>query len=88
MRHPLYSGLIVAILATAAAQAAWTSLIGAAFIVCALGMKALLEERFLTAELDPDAYGAYRRRVSMLIPFLPATLELDPIRLPSLQDRA
>jgi hypothetical protein len=29
------------------------------------------EERFLLAELGPDIYGAYCRRVPMLIPFLP-----------------
>jgi protein-S-isoprenylcysteine O-methyltransferase Ste14 len=34
-------------------------------------LKARAEERFLTAELGADAYGAYRRRVPMLVPFLP-----------------
>ena len=73
VRHPIYTGLVVAIVATAVAQATATSLIGAALIVCAFTMKARIEERFLTTELDPDAYGAYRRRVPMLIPFLPVS---------------
>ena len=30
-----------------------------------------MEEGFLTTELGADAYGAYCRRVPMLIPFLP-----------------
>jgi protein-S-isoprenylcysteine O-methyltransferase Ste14 len=71
VRHPIYSGLIVAIVATAAAQATIIALIGAALIVFGLWLKARIEERFLTAELGADAYGAYRRRVPMLVPFLP-----------------
>ncbi len=68
VRHPIYAGLIVAIVATAAAQAIPTGLIGAALIVAGLGLKARAEERFLTAELGTEAYGAYRQRVPMLIP--------------------
>jgi protein-S-isoprenylcysteine O-methyltransferase Ste14 len=70
VRHPIYTGLIVSIFATAAAQATVTGLIGAAVIVAGLWLKARAEERFLTAELDADAYGNYRRRVPMLVPFL------------------
>jgi protein-S-isoprenylcysteine O-methyltransferase Ste14 len=36
-----------------------------------LWLKARTEERFLTAELNADAYAEYRRRVPMLVPFLP-----------------
>lgn len=71
VRHPIYTGLITAIVATAAAQATVTGLIGAALIVFGLWLKARVEEDFLTAELGADAYGAYRRRVPMLVPFLP-----------------
>jgi protein-S-isoprenylcysteine O-methyltransferase Ste14 len=72
VRHPIYTGLIVSILATAAAQATVTGLIGAAVIVIGLWLKARIEERFLTAELSAEAYGSYRRRVPMLVPFIPA----------------
>jgi protein-S-isoprenylcysteine O-methyltransferase Ste14 len=72
VRHPIYTGLIVSILATAAAQATVTGLIGAAAIVAGLYVKARIEERFLTTELGADAYDSYRRRVPMLVPFLPA----------------
>ncbi len=71
VRHPIYTGLIVAIFATAAAQATVTGLIGAALVAIGLWLKARVEERFLTAELGADAYAAYRRRVPMLVPFLP-----------------
>jgi protein-S-isoprenylcysteine O-methyltransferase Ste14 len=72
VRHPIYTGLITAIVATAAAQATVTGLIGAALIAFGLWLKARVEEDFLTAELGADAYGAYRRRVPMLLPFLSA----------------
>ncbi len=71
VRHPIYTGLIVAIVATAATQATVTGLIGAALIAFGLWLKARVEEDFLSAELGTEAYGAYRRRVPMLVPFLP-----------------
>jgi len=71
VRHPIYTGLILALLATAAAEGRITALLGAALIIFGLWLKARTEERFLKVELDPDAYAAYCRRVPMLIPFLP-----------------
>lgn len=69
VRHPIYSGLITAILASAIAAATWPALIGGALITVGLWLKARIDERFLTAELGEAAYGAYRRRVPMLVPF-------------------
>jgi protein-S-isoprenylcysteine O-methyltransferase Ste14 len=69
VRHPIYTGLIAAIAASALAEATWTSLLGAALVAFGLWLKARIEERFLTAELGADAYGEYRRRVPMLLPF-------------------
>jgi protein-S-isoprenylcysteine O-methyltransferase Ste14 len=70
VRHPIYSGLILALFATAIAQARISGLVGAALIMFGFWVEARIEERFLTAELGADAYGAYRRRVPMLIPGL------------------
>ena len=70
VRHPIYTGLIVALLATAGAEATVTALLGTALIIVGLWQKARSEERFLMVELGPDAYGSYRRRVPMLVPFL------------------
>ncbi len=70
VRHPIYTGLIVAVLATAAAQATVSGLFGALLIASGFWLKARAEERFLTAELGADAYGGYRRRVPMLVPGL------------------
>jgi protein-S-isoprenylcysteine O-methyltransferase Ste14 len=71
VRHPIYTGLILSILATAAAQATFTGLLGAVAIVIGLWIKARAEERLLTTELGADAYGDYRRRVPMLVPLGP-----------------
>jgi protein-S-isoprenylcysteine O-methyltransferase Ste14 len=71
VRHPIYTGQIGAILATGLAVSTLTALLGASLIAFGLWRKASMEEGFLTAELDADAYGRYRRRVPMLIPFLP-----------------
>jgi protein-S-isoprenylcysteine O-methyltransferase Ste14 len=71
VRHPIYTGLIAAALVTAVAEETPQALIGAALIALGLWVKAALEERFLRQELGPALYDAYRRRVPMLIPFLP-----------------
>src|SRR5215470_6204636 len=71
VRHPIYTGLLFAILCTAAAEATWPALAGCALIVLGLWLKARLEEEFLRQELGPEAYDSYRRRVPMLLPFGP-----------------
>jgi protein-S-isoprenylcysteine O-methyltransferase Ste14 len=71
VRHPIYSGLIIALIATAAAEGRWTALFGAALIIVGVWQKARTEERFLLTEFGLQSYDAYRRRVPMLIPFLP-----------------
>ncbi|HUC16936.1 MAG TPA: isoprenylcysteine carboxylmethyltransferase family protein [Acetobacteraceae bacterium] len=68
VRHPIYTGLILAILATAASRARPTSLAGAALATIGLWLKARTEERFLAKELGAEAYAEYRRRVPMLLP--------------------
>src|SRR5438067_12048153 len=70
VRHPIYTGLIAAMLATGIAVGTVTALLGALLIVFGLWQKARMEEGFLTTELGADAYGPYCRRVPMLIPFL------------------
>jgi protein-S-isoprenylcysteine O-methyltransferase Ste14 len=68
VRHPIYTGLIAAILASAIVEATLTALIGVALVVLGLWVKARAEERFLSGELGADAYESYRRRVPMLLP--------------------
>jgi protein-S-isoprenylcysteine O-methyltransferase Ste14 len=69
VRHPIYTGLILAILATGAAVATVASLLGAVLISFGEWQKARMEERFLSAELGAEAYRAYSRRVPMIVPF-------------------
>src|SRR4249920_1481823 len=73
VRHPIYTGLIAGMLVTGIAVGTVTAILGAVLISLGMGLKARMEEGFLTAELGADAYGSYCRRVPMLIPFLRPT---------------
>jgi protein-S-isoprenylcysteine O-methyltransferase Ste14 len=68
VRHPIYTGLILALLATAFYRAELTSLVGCLIIIVATFGKARLEEGFLRRELGAEAYDGYARRVPMLVP--------------------
>ncbi len=70
VRHPIYTGLIIAAFATAAAIGSAGSLEGAALISLGWYFKARVEERFLRAELGAQAYDAYARKTAMLVPFV------------------
>jgi len=72
VRHPIYSGVILAALAYAVQIDMAANLTGALLVTFGFWLKALLEERFLSRELGDEAYADYRRRTPMLIPFLPA----------------
>jgi protein-S-isoprenylcysteine O-methyltransferase Ste14 len=71
VRHPIYTGLLLAILATMAAKGTLWGVAGAVLLVVGIVMKARLEERSLRGELGP-AYDDYSRRVPMLVPFAPS----------------
>lgn len=71
VRHPIYTGLLLATLVTAAVQATIPALAGFVLIALGLWLKARLEEAFLAEELGAQAYDDYRRRVPMLVPFGP-----------------
>jgi protein-S-isoprenylcysteine O-methyltransferase Ste14 len=71
VRHPIYTGILLAVYATAALKGTVLGIAGATIITLGLWMKAQLEEGWLRQELGADAYDAYRRRVPMLLPFGP-----------------
>jgi protein-S-isoprenylcysteine O-methyltransferase Ste14 len=71
VRHPIYTGVILALVGLAAMKATPAALLGAALITLSFWLKARFEEGFLSAELGQEAYAAYRRRVPMLVPFSP-----------------
>jgi protein-S-isoprenylcysteine O-methyltransferase Ste14 len=68
VRHPIYTGIIFSLLATALERGRIEPLIGVAIMTIGFWMKARLEEDFLSPHL-PD-YAAYRARVPMLVPGL------------------
>ena len=71
VRHPIYTGIILSVFATAAMKGTVIALVGAAIMTLGFWIKARLEERFLRSELGAESYDAYRKRVPMLVPFGP-----------------
>ena len=71
VRHPIYTGLLLATLAIVIQIGTAAALAG--FVLATLGfwLKARLEERFLSQQLGEESYADYRRRTPMLIPFWP-----------------
>jgi protein-S-isoprenylcysteine O-methyltransferase Ste14 len=72
VRHPIYTGLIVAALAQGVLIGMAANLVGAVLVGLGFWLKARLEERFLSQELGAATYAEYRRRTPMLVPFWPA----------------
>ena len=71
VRHPIYTGILVAIYATVLLRPGVLGIAGAALLTASFVVKLRLEERFLMQELGAEAYEGYRRRVPMLVPFWP-----------------
>ncbi len=69
VRHPIYSGLCLAVLGGAIALGEWRGFLALILIAGALRLKIRVEERFLS-ELFGGAYLTYRREVAALVPFL------------------
>jgi protein-S-isoprenylcysteine O-methyltransferase Ste14 len=68
VRHPIYSGLLIAMLGTALVNNL-LGLVVVAVLVAYFYYSGTVEERNLTATF-PKAYPEYRSRTKMLIPFL------------------
>jgi protein-S-isoprenylcysteine O-methyltransferase len=66
-RHPIYTGLLLAVAGTALAEGEWHGILALIVIVLALMIKMSQEER-LMMQAFPAAYPAYRERVKALIP--------------------
>jgi protein-S-isoprenylcysteine O-methyltransferase Ste14 len=69
VRHPIYTGLLVAFAGSAIARGEWRGLVALAIAFFALWRKLKLEERWL-GETFGEAYERYRADVPALIPFL------------------
>jgi len=68
VRHPIYSGILVAGVGTALVVG-WVWLVAVALAGVYFGYSATVEERWLN-ERFPDDYPPYRRSTKMLIPFV------------------
>lgn len=68
VRHPIYSGILVALLGTALALN-WTILVVAALAAAFFIYSATVEERYM-GEQFPDSYPQYKRSSKMLVPHL------------------
>lgn len=70
VRHPIYTGFILAAWALALIGAEPSRLLGALVLTVVMTTKAGVEERLLRRELGAAAYDAYAARTPMLIPRL------------------
>jgi protein-S-isoprenylcysteine O-methyltransferase Ste14 len=68
VRHPIYSGIILAVVGTAVAVS-WYWLIAAALSGAYFIFSAVHEERYMSSQF-PDTYPSYKRSTKMLIPFI------------------
>jgi protein-S-isoprenylcysteine O-methyltransferase Ste14 len=68
VRHPIYSGILLAGVGTAVALS-WVWLIAVALAGVYFLYSAIVEERYLTEQF-PDAYPTYKRSTKMLVPFV------------------
>ncbi|HEX4756412.1 MAG TPA: isoprenylcysteine carboxylmethyltransferase family protein [Terracidiphilus sp.] len=68
-RHPIYTGLLVAVVGTALVVGEWRSIVGTMVILLAFFVKMSQEER-LMLQTFPEAYPHYRQKVRALIPGL------------------
>ena len=71
VRHPIYTGILLAALATMLLKGTTASIMGFAFLIIGYTMKAKLEERFLREELGAADYDEYARRTPMIVPLSP-----------------
>ena len=67
VRHPIYTGLLVALVGSAIALGEWRGPVGVALITVAFLSKFAVEERFLTQQFGND-YRRFRAQVPALIP--------------------
>lgn len=70
VRHPIYTGIILACYGTAFAKGTLLAIVGASVMVLGWYLKARQEENLLRQELGQDAYRSYAARVPMLVPFV------------------
>ena len=69
VRHPIYTGLLLAFVGCAVARGEWRGLLAVALVFVALWRKLRLEEKWMRAQFGAS-YEAYSRRVTALVPYV------------------
>ena len=69
VRHPIYTGLLLAYLGTAIAHGELRGLVGFFLLFLGFGLKLRMEEKFMVQQFG-NAYLDYKRRVKALVPFV------------------
>ncbi len=67
VRHPIYTGLLLAFVGCAVALGEWRGLLAVALVFAALWRKLRLEEKWMREHFG-EPYAAYARRVAALVP--------------------
>ena len=69
VRHPIYTGLLTALLGSALAEGEWRGLVAVALVFIALLRKLRLEEQWMREQFGED-YEKYSRQVRALVPYV------------------
>jgi len=69
VRHPIYTGLLLAFIGSALARGEWRGILAVALVFVAFERKRRHEERWMREQFGA-AYDAYAGRVAALIPYL------------------
>jgi protein-S-isoprenylcysteine O-methyltransferase Ste14 len=69
VRHPIYTGLLLAAFGQAVSEGQWVRLIAVGIIFAGFWRKLKIEERWMRQQFG-SAYETYSQRVSALIPFI------------------
>ena len=69
VRHPIYTGLLLALAGTIVAIDRWRALVAVPLLVGGIVYKISVEEHFMRAQFG-EAYARYRTRVKALVPFV------------------
>ena len=69
VRHPIYTGLLLAFIGSAAARGEWRGLLAVTLVFGALWYKLRLEEKWMRAHFG-EPYEAYSRQVAALVPHI------------------
>lgn len=69
VRHPIYTGLLLALIGTAISVDRWRALIALPVLLAGVIVKIRIEERFMRERFG-EAYARYRAEVKALVPFV------------------